>query len=859
MRWFRRFFQRRQVDAGMREEMDFHREARISDLIARGIDPAAAARKARLEFGNSEAYREACRAELGYRPWDELRSDLRFAARSAKNHPGFAAATITILALAIGINGAFFSLYSNYVLKPLPIRGAERHFTILGFGQNNQSSSGWTNAEAEALHRSAGSGLEGLYTSDTFQVLALAPVQRQTMITSVSGDYFRLLGGTATLGRTLNEADDHEPVAVLSAAGAARFFPNRVNPIGEKLRIRSVILTVVGVARPDFTGAVAVTPDLWVGTGMESALRGNPSSAVNRRDLFALLAPGASVERVQAALTAAAAHLSRPPDQTVARVELQSQRSILPDEAGIATAAALVFAAFWMVLLIACANLANLHLARAATRTHEIAMRLSLGASRWRIVRQLLTESTFGALLGAAAGCVLAVVSVEWAQSYLISRLSASGITLLPVTSDWRVVLYSAALGVVAGVSFGLMPAVEITSPRLSGSAKRESSLFAGRVRPRRMRNLLIGGQVAASLVLLIVGGILIRNVQRLGLVDTGYDLDRVFSLRVDQPTPAMLALIEQQPGVGAATAVAQVPLHGRMSRVPVSVDGRTEAMSHNYVDHRYFDALALPVDGRGFTVGETVSRAKVAIVSQATAQRLWPQASPLGRTFTINPQREGAEAAVAYQVIGVVPDVVSGWLFEGKDSSMIYLPAAAGQPGIESAMVRITGNPVKTAAAIRELCGDMADAAGCEPASLSTVSAMQRTPFQVAAGVAGALGGLALLLSAFGLYSVVSYSVTMRRREIGVLVALGASPYEVVRRILSEAARCVVLGMAVGLPVCLVLSKLAASSVLQIHTFDLGAYLGVPALLLSIAALACAGPARRAARMDPMVSLREE
>ena len=263
--------------------------------------------------------------------------------------------------------------------------------------------------------------MEGLYASDTFQMLALAPVQRQTMITSVSGNYFPLLGGTAILGRTLSEAEEHEPVAVLSSSGAARFFPDRANPIGEKLRVRTTVLTVIGVMPPEFTGTVGIVPDFWVGLGTEDALRGRPSTEDDRRDLFGLLAPDVSVERVQAVLTATASHFPRPQERAVARVELRPKRSLLGGgEEEIGAAAALVFAAFWMVLLIACANLANLHLARAAARTHEIAMRLSLGASRSRIVRQLLTESTFTALLGAAGGCVLAILAVQKAHDYAI-------------------------------------------------------------------------------------------------------------------------------------------------------------------------------------------------------------------------------------------------------------------------------------------------------------------------------------------------------------------------------------------------------------------------------------------------------
>ncbi len=780
-KWLRGFWRRRQMEADMSEEMEFHHDARVADLAACGMDPEEAKRTARLEFGNVENYREECRAQLGYRPWDELRADLRFAARGVKSNSGFTAATTAILALAIGINGAFFSIYSNYALKPMSFRGAERHFSVEGLDGNGRSTSGWSGTEVAALRHSAGNAVEGLYSSDTFQVLALAPLQRQVIVTSVSGNYFHLLGATAAIGRTLSEVEEREAVAVLSSSGAARLFPGRANPIGEKLRVRTTIFTVIGVMPPTFTGAVALVPDFWAGIGMENALRGRPPSPDDRSDVFGLLEHGVSPERLQAVLTGPATHFPRPPARAVARIEVRLKRSLIPDEPAIGMIAALLFMAFWTVLAIACANLANLHLARAAARTHEIAMRLALGASRWRIVRQLLTESAFTATLGAAGGFGLAVGIARVAHDYAVSS-GASGITVLPISTDWRVLLYSLLLGLAAALAFGLLPAIEMTSPSLTLSTKRENSSFAGRIRPRRMRNLLIGSQVAASLVLLFVSAILIRNIQRMASLDAGYDLDRIYDLRLDRPAADTLARIGTQAGVSAVTAVERVPLYGRLDRISVKVGGLVTPLFHNYVDQRYFDVLELPVDGRGFTSAEAAARARVAVISRATARKLWATGSPLDQTFAIAPPDAGStQAAGVYQVIGVVPDVASGWLFEGEDSSMIYLPAAAGQAGMESAMAHINGAPAKTAAALREVCAGMANATGCEPGSLRGISAMQRLPFRIAAQVAGTLGGIALLFTAIGLYSVASYSVVQRKREIGVLLALGASPWQVV------------------------------------------------------------------------------
>jgi predicted permease len=869
MKIIRRWLRRRAVEQQMREEMEFHLDARIADLVRRGLPPEQAARTARLEFGNAEAHREECRAALGYRLWDELRADLRFAARGLRSQPGYSAAAIAILALAIGANSSFFALFFQHVLKPLPVRGAERHFDLQGLDGRARSTGNWTPTEIDALRQASREQLEGLYSNRTIQVLLLEPEQRLGAISFVSANYFRLLGGSAAAGRTFSDAEQREAVAVLSHSGQRRLFANDPAPLGKKLRVRTTLLTVIGVMPSEFTGTVPIVPDFWVGAEMDAALLGSDPAREPRYSLSGLLAPGVSLRQAEAALTTAASAFPRPGGESVARVELQSRSAFVAADAGLLTAAGLVFAAFLTVLLIACANLANLCLARAASRTHEIATRLSLGASRARIVRQLLTESTFVALLGAAGGIVLAVLAVQQAQGYLATFAAGMGIVVLPVDADGSLLLFSAGLGVIAGLAFGLLPAIEVTSPSLTLSAKRGHSLFAGRVRPRRLRNLLIASQVASSLVLLLVAGILVRHIQSLNAVSPGYDLDRLFDLRLDRPQPGLLALLEQQRLIAGVSAVERVPLYGAMNQHSATAGGRSVRLSYNHVDHRYFETLALPVEGRAFTAQEAALNAKVLVISQATARRLWPGESPFGQSISIDPpqtekpreQRQAGDAPAAgfYQVVGVAPDVISGWLFRGPDATAVYFPAAAGQSQIQSAIVRINGPRAPAIAEIRKLCASAADATGCEPTSLREVSGLWGFVFEAAASVAGALGMLALLLTAVGLYGVTSYSVVQRRREIGVHLALGASPTQVVRRILREAWRCVVTGLAVGLPVCLILSRLMKASVFGVQAFDPTAYLLVPALLALITTLACAVPARRAAKMDPMDSLREE
>jgi predicted permease len=869
MRTLFRRLNRRSREREMREEMEFHLVARIDTLVERGMTREAATRTARIEMGNVGAYEEECRAALGYRLWDELRADLRFGLRHLVKQPGYTAAAVTILALAIGVNSALFTVFSSRALEPLAIRGADRHFELVSIDKQGRSSSLWTASEIEKLRQAGGDRVEDLYTAQTIQVLLTAPVQRYGIAAFVSGNYFQLLGARAEAGRTFSAAEQGDPVAVLSRSGARRHFPDNPAPIGETVRVGKTNLTVVGVMAPEFIGTEAVIPDLWIGSGLVAAPVDDSPKFERKYSVSGLLAPGASREQAEVRLSAAATHLPRPAEDGVARIELRERSTFLAGDGELLPVIAILFVAFLAVLGIACANLANLSLARAASRAHEIAMRLSLGASRARVVRQLLTESVTVALGGAGLGIVAGLLGLKFLEGRVATLAGGLGVVMPSLEADWRVAAFAAALGVLAGLAFGLAPAIEITSPSLRVAAKREQVSLAGRMRPKRMRQLLIAGQAGSSLVLLLLGGVLARHLQKTSDISPGYDMDRIFYLgsgaELIAPTTtdsgaALLEELVRRPEVAGASAVQSVPLVGRLPKYAATADGILRHVAYNHVDHRFFETLNLKLQGRSFMPREVETRAHVAVVSLSAAQTLWPGSAPVGQTVLIDRSTtEKPAAPEPHEVIGVAPDVMwNGWLF-GQDANVVYLPAAPGHGVTQDVIVRIHGEASAAIPAIREVCAGPAHGAGCEPSSLREVSRMQRVPLEIAAAIAGLLGALGLAMTAVGLSSLIRYTVLERRREIGVLLVLGATPMRVVRRLTGEALLCVGLGSALGLPICLVASRFLDASVLGIEGFPVSAYLLAPALLAAITALACVAPARRAARLDPMASLREE
>lgn len=845
--WLRRQFRRRHLDASMRAEMAFHIEARAADLAAHdGVSLDEARRRARLEFGSVTAHQDDARQALGFRLLDEVSADVRFATRSLRKSPIFTVSALAILAVAIGVNAAFFTLYNHYVLRPLPIRGAERHVDLVPRDAQERRVAAWTTDEVDVLRAAAPEELEGIYTATgMLQVLLLEPEQRQSMVMAVSETFFPLLGGAAVQGRVFTSGDRYQAVVVLSDAGRRRLFPDDPTPLGRHVRVRSTWFTVVGVLPASFSGVGIAVPDFWVHASMRQALR---EDLGERHGMSALLRPGVSPERAEAALSSVARRFERDGRDAIARVVVEHHTTYLSDAAAeVPLLAPMLFATFLLVLLIASANLANLFLARVAARRPEIATRFSVGASRARIVRQLLTEATLLGLAGAAIGLSMAVTGVSQLQAWLFFIATDAGATILPLSVDWRLLAYAALLGMTAGGVFGMLPAldaVDLVSRRRG-----------------RLRSTLLAGQVGASLVLLILAGLLVRNVQELASTPSGFDVDRTFGVNMDPPTAVVMDHLRAQAGVDGVTVVSRGPLMGQLPRTNARIGDAIVRASWMRVDEHYFATTGVAVtSGRTFTPTEAAARTPVAIVSARTARSLWPGGTAVGQTLTVTADEDGEPAwHGTYEVIGVAADVINGFIFQGPESIMFYLPGAVGQEDMGWALARLSDVQAASVEAVRRACGEVPGSTGCTVRSLAGAAAVQQFPFRAAAAIAGGLGMVALLLTALGLYSVVSYSVERRRREIGVLVAIGARPRHVLGRILNEPARCLAWGLGVGLPCCIGLSYLAAASPLRIRTFDVTAYVGVPLLLAGVAALACLLPVRRALRVSPGVALRQD
>jgi putative ABC transport system permease protein len=522
---------------------------------------------------------------------------------------------------------------------------------------------------------------------------------------------------------------------------------------------------------------------------------------------------------------------------------------------------------FGTVLLIACANVANMMLARALARQREIGVRLSLGASRLRLIRQLLTESLLLALPGAAIGFGIAFVAARLGPSILLSTLVPPGfatlIRLPSLNPDLRVFLFALTAAALSSTLFGLAPALQVTRSSLTDVIKGN---FGADPRPARIRNALVLLQVTVCVLFLVSAGVLLRGSRKLAQRDTRMDLAKVISATFEPLSPQIVNRLATESWVDSIATAWRTPLDGKMRQVAVLPSGSKDLLraGYNFVSPGYFRTLGIPLSrGRNFTIEESRAEAPVVIVSELTAKRLWPNREPVGQYLSVIrdpiPARgTKVPADGAVQVIGVARDVISGRIEDGLDATCIYFPFAS-VGGRHTVLIRVRGNPTS----LRKLFAAAVEAAAPQSSwhyvPMEEVADVALLPLRAASLLAWLLGGVALVLTVSGIYSVMSYAVSQRTKEIGIRMALGASAAMVARSVLGQSLKLAAAGAAIGILPALGLSKIFAANMEMIDFFDASAYLGGIAVVVFAALAAAYLPSRRATGVDPATTLRAE
>jgi hypothetical protein len=924
---------RRQWETDLESELRAHVECRAADLLRTGLAPAEAERRARLELGASEAWKEQCRAAHGLRWLDQLRQDLRYAGRVLRRSPGFTAVAVLSLALGVGANTVVFSVLNALILKPLAIAAPEAVFTVQDRRQPAQSFPNYrdlrdrnTTFAGLAAYRIAPMGLE---TADG---------ARRVWGYLATGNYFDLLGIRPLRGRFFHQEDDRQPgaspFAVLSYGCWRDRFAADPGIVGKTVRISSLSYTVLGIAPAGFHGTeLFYWPEVWVPMMMQPRIEGH--SWLDSRSSFnawviGRLAPGVTPQQAAANLTAIGAGLAREVPTWNEGIKLSLARPGLVGDALRGPTKAFtggVMALAGLVLLAACANLASLLAARATDRHRELAVRLSIGAGRARILRQLLTESALLSLCGGAAGCALAVVLLRLLSHW---RAPLDFPIQFEVSADARVFAFAFAAALATGLLFSIaparqawnadpnealkgMPAGGFGARRAIGAkgakgAKRASDasrawrgpgsrqvegapgaipvtrapradrgrLSAGIFRSRRwaLRDLVLAAQVILCCLLLTACFVALRGLARAlstplgfdprGVAVAGFDLGMA-GYRIEQLEAFQRRAVEaasRLPGVSAAAYGNSLPLSIDQSSNIVFPAGTTDfrpsngkLASHYQVSPGYLHALGTRLlAGRDFTWHDGAKAPDVAIVNQTFARRVFGTTNAVGRRF-----HAGGAGSPLVEVVGLVED--------GKYVSLTESPALAlfrpilQQPNGTAVLVVRSALPAGEAAfQLRQVL------AGLDPrlpsygvGSLTQMLGLAFFPARAATVALGAFGLLAIMLAATGIYGLAAYAVSRRTREIGIRVAVGARPWQVLRFVLGRIAVLLAAGSAVGLGLGLAASRVLSSIVYQASPRDPLILVAAALTMLSIGLAAASSPARRALDVDPVAALRRE
>ncbi len=908
MSWLSRVFHRRALERDLDKELRFHLEAATADYIRRGLSPADADRMARLDLGGLEQTKEVTRDARGTRWIDDFIADVRHALRGMRRTPAISAAAVLTLAVGIGVNTSVWSVVDALMRRSLPVERPDELYVVsrISSGESPGSRADHPSRQVsyalmQQMRRALpdSGALAGM--SSIVRLFATISDQPEPVLCQlVSGNYFSLLGVQAQRGRVFGAADTRDvgsaPVAVISEEYWDRRFGNDPSILGRRIRIGDAALVVVGVTRGEFAGLTVGTPvDVFVPLTMQQEVRyhGNASSSNSDTEKPWIPQPGISwitlVTRQPAAASRRATDRLEAPfhsflvdalagrDSTerayglrehIGLTAIPTGFSPLRDQFG--DPLKLLMVSVGLILIITCANLAGLLLARGASRTHELAVRVSLGAQSGRLIRQALTESLTLAVIGGVIGLAVA----RWCTDGLLT-LASTGTRPVPLGAsvDATVLLFAVTLTLGAGLLFGIAPALRAgrtdlydafkTGGRVGGEGGGSHRLPLGR--------MLIIGQIALSLLLVTSAVLFVRTFQNLVKINVGYERDRLVTVQLDvraagyayDQLPALheqlLTALNAVPGVRSASLSLYGIAAGTRRTSGFNPPGRNlppndNSGQENFVSPDWFRTVGIElVSGRAFTTQDSKDHQPVVILSQSAARKFLGTDAAVGAHF-------GYGTNQPWIVVGVVKDARINSLRD-TPPPMIYHPLAQGpHEYITSAEVRVQGNPVAVIADVRRALASVNRAIPVRDIeSMETLLERGLVRERLVARLAGGFGILALLLTAIGLYGVISYSVARRTNEIGVRLALGATPYRVSWVVLRDSLMTVTIGITIGLLLWFPLLGLTRKLVYGLSPHDPMTLVSGVLLLVAIGALGTLFPAIRAARIDPIQAIRAE
>ena len=887
----RRFFRRSQWDEERAREVEAHIALEIDLNVARGMTPQEARRQAYIRFGNPTTIREEIWKMNSLVSIEDLGRDIRYALRQLLRSPGFAVIAIVTLALGIGVNTAIFSMVNGLVFSSMHIE-QQNQVRLIAIRQKGQS---WGPQLSYAEYQQIREATKGVFSSllaDQFGLdgVTLEGSKPDRAFTDyVTGDYFQALGVHPLVGRFFTTSEGvtpgADPYVVLSYAYWKDHFAADPGIVGRKISLDGRPMTIIGVAPQNYRGLSSILEaQAYIPLAMIVPIENLPLADFNKQAnrnlrIEGRLLAGVTPQQADAALALAAhqiaaAHPAEERQLELHGFSLQAGRLTggIDDDNSFNTVSAIFLGLAALVLLLACVNVANLLLVRATVREREMVIRSALGAQRFRLVRQMLTESLLLALLGGIGGVLLG----RLASSLLASVNLESDLPIhFDFSFDWHVLAFSITIAVLAGMFVGSVPAIRLARANLNLILREGGRGIAGR--SHKFRDALVTVQVAAALLLLVVAGLFTRSLSQNEHVDLGYDPNHVLTLMIDPSEIGyntaqsaefyrdLLPRLRALPGVVAATNAQSIPMglidNGSDS---VTIDGYAPPpgqaepqLNNNLIGTDYFRVLSIPIlEGRAFNDADNDKGAYVAIVSKAMAEKYWPHQDPVGRRFTM-----GADPAHPMQIVGVAGDARYGSLAGTGQTAFFYVPyfQHSNLNTLQAIELRTAGDPAARIPDVERVIHGVAPA--LPVFEVKTLHQALYSPnglllYEVVAALAGVMGSLGLVLAVVGVYGVLSYAVSQKTGEIGVRMALGAQRADILRMVFVQGLWIVGIGLAVGLGASFGAARLLRSMI-TVSAADPATFVTVPAILAVIALLACWIPAHRATRTEPMEALR--